>query len=225
MRVLILEDDKPTAEALRNGFLDAGFTPEVITKGSEALAAATEKEFDLLVFDVMVPDRDGFSVVQELRKQKKNIPVIFLSAKRSLEERLEGLNIGADDYITKPFSISELIARSRAILRRTSQKQPESHVVHYQGLELDLLARTVKRGDKTIELQQKEFILLEFLIRNQGHVITKTQILEKVWNYNFDPQTNVVDVLVCRLRNKLERNQSEKLIKTIRGIGYVLKAV
>lgn len=221
MRLLILEDDAKTAEYLREEFSRAGFQARVTASGDEALAIASEGQADLLIFDVMVPGKNGFEVVAELRRQKNNTPVLFLSAKRSLESRIEGLEVGGDDYLTKPFSFSELLARCQAILRRSS-KAPESHKLSFQGLEIDLLERTVMRGEVAIELQQREFALLEFLMRNQGRVVSKTEILKKIWNYGFDPQTNVVDVLVCRLRNKLERGQSKRFINTIRGVGYIL---
>lgn len=222
MKVLIVEDDSAIAGFVKKGFEEAGFLTDVVSDGKEALSVATSENFDLLIVDVMLPGLDGLSLVEELRKRGRQMPVVFLSAKRSIEERIEGLQRGGDDYLTKPFSFSELLARSLAILRRT-KNQTEFTALKYADLELDMLQRTVKRGGHLIELQQKEFVLLEYLVRNQGHVLSKTQILEKVWSYNFDPQTNVVDVLVCRLRNKLERDNSAKLIKTIRGVGYVLR--
>ena len=222
MKVLIVEDDSAIAGFVKKGFEEAGFLTDVVSDGKEALSVATSENFDLLIVDVMLPGLDGLSLVEELRKRGRQMPVVFLSAKRSIEERIEGLQRGGDDYLTKPFSFSELLARSLAILRRT-KNQTEFTALKYADLELDMLQRTVKRGGHLIELQQKEFVLLEYLVRNQGHVLSKTQILEKVWSYNFDPQTNVVDVLVCRLRNKLERDNPAKLIKTIRGVGYVLR--
>ena len=222
MRVLILEDDRSTAEFLHKGFLEAGFNPELCTKGDDALSLAATEEFDLAIIDIMVPGVDGLHVVDRLRREGRDMPVLFLSAKRELEDRIEGFRRGGDDYLTKPFSFSELLFRCQAILRR-STKQAEAHRLVFHDIEMDLFSRTVHRGKKLIDLQQKEFALLEYLIRNAGRVLTKTQILEKVWHYNFDPQTNVVDVLVCRLRSKLERDATEKLIRTIRGVGYVLR--
>jgi two-component system OmpR family response regulator len=222
MRVLILEDDSVTANLLSQGFSAAGYKPEICVKGDDAIESASNENFDLMVVDIMVPGTDGLSVVEELRGRGRNVPVLFLSAKRSLEDRLAGLQRGGDDYLTKPFSFSEVLARCQAILRRSAKPQ-ETHRLVFQDVEMDLFKRTVKKGAKVIDLQSKEFALLEYLMRNPGQVLTKTQILEKVWNYNFDPQTNVVDVLVCRLRNKLERELSGMPIETIRGVGYVLR--
>ena len=222
MRVLIIENDHKIADFIRKGLSEAGFNAETSGNGDEALAIASSENYDLIIADIMLPGMDGLSIVEELRKRGRNMPVLFLSAKRSLEERIEGLRRGGDDYLTKPFSFSELLVRCQALLRRIT-KQVDSQRLKYRDLELDLMTRVVTRGEVSIELQQKEFALLEYLMRNQGRVLSKTQILEKVWDYDFDPQTNVVDVLVCRVRNKLDRDFSEKLIKTIRGVGYVLR--
>lgn len=223
MKVLILEDDQKIGDFLRKGFKQAGYNPASAADGKEGLDLASGESFDILVVDIMLPGMSGLDVVAELRRRGVQIPVIFLSAKRSIEDKIEGLKSGGDDYLTKPFSISELLARCQAILRR-AHKASDTFRLSYRDLELDPLTRVVKRGASVIDLQQKEFSLLEYLLRNQGNVITKAQILEKIWNYDFDPQTNVVDVLVCRLRNKIDREKSEKLIKTIRGVGYVLRA-
>jgi two-component system OmpR family response regulator len=223
MRVLIIEDEPKVKQLLVKGFTEAGFNVDSSANGDEALSLALAESFDLLIVDVMIPGRDGFSLVEELRQQERDMPAIFLSAKRSTEDRIEGLQRGGDDYIVKPFSFSEVLVRARTVLRRTSN-QVEGKKLKYQDLELDLLTRTVKRGDIGIELHQKEFALLEFLLRNREKVLTKTQILENVWKYDFDPQTNVVDVLVCRLRNKVDRNFQQKLIKTFRGVGYAIRS-
>jgi two-component system, OmpR family, response regulator len=223
MRVLIVEDEAKVSQLLTKGFTEAGFNAENVANGNEALALALAEEYDLLIVDVMIPGRDGFSLVEELRKQERDMPVLFLSAKRSTEDRIEGLQRGGDDYIVKPFSFSEVLVRAQTILRRTS-RQIEGKKLKFQDLELDLLTRTVKRGDTVIELHQKEFALLECLLRNRERVLSKTQILEKVWKYDFDPQTNVVDVLICRLRNKVDRDFKVKLIKTFRGVGYAIRA-
>lgn len=223
MRVLILEDDQKICEFLRKGFRQAGYNAITARDGAEGFDLAVHENFDILIVDIMMPRMNGIELVAELRRQGIQTPAILLSAKRETEDKVRGLQSGADDYLTKPFSISELLARCQAILRRAS-KPLESHRLQYRDLELDPLSRLVKRGGEAIALQQKEFALLEYLLRNQGTVVTKVQILEKVWNYDFDPQTNVVDVLVCRLRNKIDRNQDEKLIKTIRGVGYALRA-
>lgn len=222
MRVLIIEDDWKIADLISKGLSEAGFNPEICQDGNEAFNWVLAEAFDLLIVDVMLPGKDGLSLVEELRARQVNVPVLFLSAKRSIENRIEGLQRGGDDYLVKPFSFSELLARSQALLRRATNKS-EPSTLKYSDLELDLLTRTVKRSDSEIELQQKEFALLEYLLRNQGRVLSKTQILEAIWKYDFDPQTNVVDVLVCRLRNKVDKNFDEKMIKTVRGVGYALR--
>lgn len=223
MRVLIIEDEPKVAQLLVKGFTEAGFNAESVSDGNAALDLAMAEEYDLLIVDVMLPGRDGFSLVEELRKKERDIPVLFLSAKRSTEDRIEGLQRGGDDYIVKPFSFSEVLVRAQTILRRTS-KQVEGKKLKLLDLELDLLTRGVKRGSTVIELHQKEFALLEYLLRNRERVLSKTQILEKVWKYDFDPQTNVVDVLICRLRNKIDRDFKKKLIKTFRGVGYAIRS-
>jgi two-component system OmpR family response regulator len=222
MRVLIIEDEPKVAQLLVKGFTEAGFNAESVADGQEGLDLALAESYDLLITDVMLPGRDGFSLVEELRRQDRDLPVLFLSAKRSTEDRIEGLQKGGDDYIVKPFSFSEVLVRAQTILRRTS-KQTEGKILKCEDLVVDLLARTVKRGEVRIELHQKEFALLEYLLRNCGRVLTKTQILENVWKYDFDPQTNVVDVLVFRLRNKVDRDFEKKLIKTFRGVGYAIR--
>jgi two-component system OmpR family response regulator len=223
LRVLIIEDEPKFVSLLVKGFSEAGFNAQFSSDGEEALQLALTEDFDLLIVDVMLPSRDGFSIVEQLRKSDRTMPVIFLSAKRSTEDRIEGLQKGGDDYLIKPFSFSELLVRAETILRRAS-KQVDIRKLKFQDLELDTLTRTVKRDGNVIELHQKEFALLECLLRHQDRVLTKTQILEKVWNYDFDPQTNVVDVLICRLRNKVDRAFKVKLIRTFRGVGYAIRA-
>lgn len=222
MRVLIVEDDPKLVQMLTKGFSEAGFVTHSLGDGKEALDLAQAEDFDLLIVDVMIPSLDGFALVWTLRKMNRQTPVIFLSAKRSTEDRIAGLQMGGDDYIVKPFSFSELLARSQAVLRR-STKNTETNKLSFEDLELDLLSRTVKRAGQKIELHQKEFSLLEYFLREKDRVLTKTQILEKVWSYDFDPQTNVVDVLVCRLRRKVDKGFQKKLIQTIRGVGYALR--
>jgi DNA-binding response OmpR family regulator len=172
--------------------------------------------------DLMLPGLDGLAMIERWRSQRVKIPVIILSAKRSVDDRVQGLQAGGDDYLTKPFAFSELLARVQALIRRSTQRA-EPTTLSYGDLTLDLLGREVMRGGKKIELQAREFSLLEYLLRNAGRVVSKTMILEHVWDYAFDPKTNVVDVLVCRLRNKINRDSSPKLIHTMRGFGYVLK--
>lgn len=223
MRVLIVEDELKVAQLLVKGFSESGFNAETIPNGDDAFALVMAEDYDLLIVDVMIPGRDGFRLVEDLRKKEKDMPVLFLSAKRSTEDRIEGLQRGGDDYIVKPFSFSEVLVRAQTILRRTL-KQADNKKMKYLDLELDLMSRTVTRGGAPIELHQKEFALLECLLRYQDRVLSKTQILEKVWKYDFDPQTNVVDVLICRLRVKIDRDFKPKLIKTIRGVGYAIRA-
>lgn len=222
MRILIIEDEKKIAEMLVKGFNEAGFTAESVANGQLGLELAIAEDYDLLIVDVMLPSIDGFSLVEKLREFRNNTPIIFLSAKRSTEDRIEGLQKGADDYVVKPFSFSELLLRVRTILKRSSQSI-DSGILKYEDLELNLLTRKVKRSGKEIELHHKEFLLLEYLLRHKEQVLTKTQILEKVWQYDFDPQTNVVDVLVCRLRAKIDKEANRKLIKTVRGVGYAIR--
>ncbi len=223
MRVLIVEDEPRISQLLTKGFTEAGFAAESLADGEAALQLALTEDFDLLIADVMLPGRDGFSLVEELRKNERDMPVLFLSAKRSTEDRIEGLQRGGDDYMVKPFSFSEVLVRAHTILKRTS-KQVEGKKIRFHDLELDLLTRMVRRGERVIELHPKEFALLECLLRNKEQVLTKTQIIEKVWKYDFDPQTNVVDVLICRLRNKIDKGFKAKLIKTIRGVGYAIRS-
>ncbi len=223
MRILIAEDDSKVLQLLTKGLKEAGFNVESTSDGEQALQQTLLEEYDILLLDVMLPGRDGFSIAEELRKSNRDLPILFISAKHSIEDRIEGLQRGGDDYIVKPFSFSEVLARIHAILRRTS-KQIESHKIKYDDLEIDLLTRTVRRNGQEIELHQKEFSLLEYLMRHKEQVLTKTQILEKVWNYDFDPQTNVVDVLICRLRNKVDKGFDKKLIRTFRGVGYAIRS-
>lgn len=223
MRVLIVEDEPKVEQLLVKGFTEAGFDAESSANGQTALELALKHDYDILIVDVMLPQRDGFSLVEELRKNHREMPVIFLSAKRSTEDKIEGLKRGGDDYMVKPFSFSELLVRTQTVLKRTA-RPTDLKKLKFQDLELDLISRTVHRGTAVIELHQKEFVLLELLLRNPEKVVTKSQILESVWKYDFDPQTNVVDVLVCRLRNKIDRDFSNKLIKTYRGVGYAVRA-
>jgi two-component system, OmpR family, response regulator len=223
MKVLIVEDEIQIAQLLVKGFTEAGFQVDSSSDGNEALKLCLAGTYDLMVLDVMLPSRDGFSVLEELRKKHKDLPVIFLSAKRSTEDRIEGLKRGGDDYVVKPFSLSEVLIRAQIILRRFAKPSTENKI-SFQDLELDLLTRTVRRGEVKIELPQREFALLECLLSNQGQILSKTQILERVWKYDFDPQTNVVDVSICRLRNKIDRDFKTKLIRTFRGIGYSIRA-
>ena len=222
MRILLVEDDLKIASFVVKGLKEAGFAVDHAQDGKEGLYLALTEPYDAAIIDIMLPKLDGLSLIEGLRRKKINTPVIILSAKRSIDDRVKGLQTGSDDYLTKPFAFSELLARVQALIRRSSRTlEPTSLSVG--ELSVDLLTREVTRTGTKIELQPHEFALLEYLMRNTGRVLSKTMILEHVWDYNFDPQTNVVDVLVCRLRNKVDRDFDVKMIHTIRGVGYVLK--
>ena len=222
MRVLVVEDDKRLAGFLTKGLKQAGFAVDVCEDGDNGLHMGLNNAYDAAVVDIMLPELDGLSLIERWRAQKVKTPVIFLSAKRTVDDRIKGLQAGGDDYLTKPFSFSELLARVQALIRRATQTA-EPTTLNFSDLTLNLLTREVTRGGRQLDLQSREFALLEYLMRNPGRVISKTMILEHIWDYAFDPQTNVVDVLVCRLRNKVDRDAEHKLIHTLRGAGYVLK--
>jgi len=222
MRVLVIEDDKKIASFIVKGLKQAGFAVDHAEDGEEGLSLALHESYDAAVVDIMLPKLNGLSVIEELRRSKVNTPVIILSAKRSVDDRIRGLESGSDDYLTKPFSFSELLARIYALIRRASGAS-ESTRLNVGNLSMDILNREVVRDDKNINLQPREFTLLEYFMRSAGRVLSKTLIMEHVYDYNFDPQTNVVDVLVCRLRNKVDKGFEKKMIHTIRGVGYVLK--
>lgn len=222
MRLLVVEDDKKVASLIVKGLKQEGFAVDHAADGEDGLHLALNEPYDACIIDIMLPKLDGLTLIKEMRHQKISTPVIILSAKRSVDDRVKGLQTGSDDYLVKPFSFSELLARVQALIRRgTASALPTQLVVG--DLCMDLLTREVFRGDHKIVLQPREFALLEYLMRNAGKVVSKTMIMEHVWEYNFDPQTNVVDVLVCRLRDKMERDVEKKMIHTIRGVGYVLK--
>jgi two-component system OmpR family response regulator len=222
MRLLLVEDDLRIASFVRKGLEEAGYAVDHATNGEDGLHLALHEPYDVAIIDLMLPKLDGLTLIEDLRQKKINTPVMILSARRSVDDRVKGLQKGGDDYLTKPFSFSELLARVQALIRRSSRtSEPMSLTVG--ELSVDLLTREVTRTGTKIELQPHEFALLEYLMRNAGRVLSKTMILEHVWDYNFDPQTNVVDVLVCRLRNKVDRDFENKMIHTIRGVGYVLK--
>jgi len=222
MRILVLEDDSKIASFVVNGLRQSGFAVDHTSSGEEGLYLASTVPYDAAVVDIMLPHRDGLSVIEEMRRKNIATPVIILSARRSVDDKIKGLSTGSDDYLTKPFAFSELLARIQALIRRASSPT-KSDQLQVGNLKLDLIKREVSRSEETLELQPREFALLEYLMRNAGRVVSKTMILEHVWDYSFDPQTNVVDVLVCRLRNKVDRNFDVKMIHTIRGVGYVLK--
>jgi two-component system OmpR family response regulator len=222
MRILVVEDDQKIASFIIKGLRQAGYAVDHAADGQEGLHLALTEPYDAAIIDVMLPKLDGLSLIDEVRRKKVSVPVIILSAKRSVDDRVKGLETGSDDYLTKPFAFSELLARVQALIRRTISGAEQTRL-EMADLSLDLRTRKVMRGGTEINLQPREFALLEYLLRQAGRVISKTMMLEHVWELDFDPQTNVVDVLVCRLRNKVDRGFEKKLIHTIRGVGYVLK--
>ena len=222
MKILLIEDDKLIADFVIKGMREAGFSIEHAADGNTGLQLALDDRFDLAIVDLMLPQLGGLEIIDRVREKKINLPIIILSAKRSVDERIQGLRHGGDDYLTKPFSFSELLARVEALLRRANNIV-ESGRLTFHDLEMDLLARTVTRCGKKIDLQPKEFSLLEYLIRNAGHVVSKTMIMERVWDYHFDPGTNVVEARLSKLREKIDKDFSVPLIHTVRGLGYVLK--
>ncbi len=222
MRVLLIEDDLKTASFISKGLKEAGFAVDHVTDGEKGLQMASMEPYAAAIVDIMLPKMDGLTLIETLRQENINTPVIILSAKRAVDDRVKGLQKGGDDYLTKPFAFSELLARVQGLIRRSSGvSEPTS--LTFSELSMDLLTREVKREGKEIDLQPREFALLAYLMRNQGKVVSKTMIMEHVWNYNFDPQTNVVETRICRLRDKVDKGFGKKLIHTIRGVGYVLK--
>src|SRR4051812_2448022 len=222
MRALIIEDDQTIAEFVARGLREAGFAVDVAADGEQGLETALAEQHDVAIVDVMLPKRDGFGVIEELRRRGRTTPVLILSARRSVDDRVRGLQTGGDDYLTKPFAFAELLARVQALVRR-STRTAEPTTLSVADLTLDLLSRKVTRGGAAIDLRPREFALLEYLMRNTGKVVSKTMILSHVWEYNFDPQTNIGDVLVSRLRDKIDRPFDKKLLQTVRGVGYVLR--
>jgi DNA-binding response OmpR family regulator len=223
MRALVVEDDPSIADFVGRGLGEAGFAVDHATDGENALAVVGRAPYDVAVVDVMLPRRDGLSLIEEMRRRGIMTPVLILSARRSVDDRVRGLQTGGDDYLTKPFAFSELLARVQALVRRAT-RAPEPTRLTLADLTLDLLSRRVTRGAALLDLRPREFALLEYLMRNAGRVVSKTMILSHVWSYNFDPQTNVVDVLVSRLRERIDRPFDRKLLHTVRGVGYVLRA-
>ena len=222
MRSLVVDDDAKISAYVEKGLREAGFAVDTVANGTDALALARATPYDVAVVDIMLPGLDGLTLIERWRAAGLKFPVLILSAKRSVDDRVAGLHRGGDDYLTKPFSFTELLARLEALVRR-SAAQPETSRLTFADLEIDLLARRASRAGEKIELQPREFALLAYLMRNAGRVVSKTAVLEHVYDYGFDPQTNVVDVLVCRLRAKIDRPGAEKLLHTERGFGYVLR--
>jgi two-component system OmpR family response regulator len=223
VRALLVEDDDTIADFVARGLREAGFAVDRASDGEAGLSAALEHSYDVAILDLMLPKRDGLSMIEALRRKKVATPVLILSARRSVDDRVRGLQSGGDDYLTKPFAFAELLARVQALVRR-STRPSEPTTLTVGDLELDLLSRRVTRAGTPIELRPREFALLEYLMRNTGKVVSKTMILSHVWEYNFDPQTNIVDVLVSRLREKIDRPFEQKQLHTVRGVGYVLRA-
>lgn len=224
MRILVIEDDRKIADFLTSGLKQAGYAVDHAPDGLEGIALARQGHYAAAVVDVMLPKLDGLALLETLRAEGRPLPVIVLSARSSVDDRIRGLQAGGDDYLTKPFALSELVARLQSLLRRTQSVEGQP-VTELRGADivLNLLTRQVTRGGAPVELQAREFALLELLLRHPGRVLTKAFLLERLWDYSFDPQTNVVDVLVCRLRAKLEREFDAKVIHTIRGSGYVFR--
>lgn len=222
MRILLIEDDIKIASFIERGFKEAGFAVDKCHDGQEGLNRLLDSTYDAAIVDLMLPGLDGLTVIEEMRGAGVNTPVLILSAKQSVDDRIQGLQKGGDDYMVKPFSFSELLARIQALIRR-DQKNTQPMMLRVGELEMDLLKHEVYRDGNKLELPVKEYSLLEYMMRHPGIVVSKTSILERVYDYSFDPQTNVVDVLVCRLRNKIDKDFEGKMIHTVRGVGYVLK--
>jgi DNA-binding response OmpR family regulator len=222
MKVLLVEDDKDMADMIKVGLDSRTHMVDIASDGAEGSFLAKNYDYDAIVLDYSLPKKNGLVVCKEIRTAGKTTPIIFLSATEDVEIKIEALNGGADDYLTKPFSFSELLARVQALIRR-NERSNEPTQLTLGDLSVDLLSREVVRAGRKIDLQAKEFSLLEYFLRNAGRVLSKTMIMEHVWAYDFDPQTNVVDVLVCRLRNKIEKDTEKKLIHTLRGVGYALR--
>lgn len=223
MRLLLVEDDAKAAAFILKGLRESGYAVDHVSDGEMGLHMALSEPYDTAIIDVMLPKLDGLTLIGELRRKNNKLPVIILSARSSTDDRIKGLQTGSDDYLTKPFAFSELLARVQALLRRASGvSEPTSLTVG--DLSIDFLTRQVVRGGNKIELQPREFALLEYLMRNAGRVVSKTMIMEHVWDYNFDPHTNVVEACMCRLRDKIDKGAgTAKLIQTIRGMGYVIR--
>ena len=222
MKILIVEDEKKIGDYLKQGLSEAGFVADLARDGMDGLHLALTEAYDLVVLDVMLPKLDGWQVLEAMRKAGKDIPVLFLTARDQVADRVKGLELGADDYLVKPFAFAELLARARTLLRRGKSKEPE--LLRVADLELDLMRRRVSRSGRRIDLTAKEFGLLELLMRRQGEVLPRSLIASQVWDMNFDSDTNVIEVAVRRLRAKMDDNFEPKLIRTVRGMGYVLEA-
>ena len=220
MKLLVIEDEKKIANMIQKGFREQGYEVDISANGEEGLVRASSNPYDAIIIDIMLPGRDGLSVLRSLREKKVTTPVMIVTARGEVSERVEGLNLGADDYIAKPFSMDEVVARVRALIRRVTGETISLYKVG--DLTMNLVKREVMRGNRRIDLTSREFRLLEHLMRAPGQVITRTQIIERVWEYHFDPGTNLVDVYIQRLRRKVDDNEETKLIQTVRGVGYTI---
>ena len=223
MRLLLVEDDQKIGAFVEKGLRQEGHAVDWVRDGREAAAIVERAAYDVAIVDIMLPGLSGLELIRAVRRQRIATPIIILSARDAVADRVEGLEAGADDYLTKPFSFAELVARLNALARRATAAATAETRLSYAGVTLDLLTRQVTRDGTALSLQAKELALLEFFLRNPERVLSKTMILQRLWDYSFDPQTNVVDVLVCRLRNKIDRDFPVKLIQTLRGVGYVLR--
>lgn len=223
MRILVVEDDRDAASWLIKGLAEAGHIADHAANGEDGLNMAREKVHDVLIVDRMLPKLDGLTLIRRLREEDVHAPVLILSALGDVDDKVKGLRAGGDDYLAKPYSFAELLARVEGLARRTTS-EPQQTKLNVLDLEMNLLARTVTRAGKPIPLQPREFKLLEYLMRNAGHVVTRTMLLENVWDYHFDPQTNVIDVHISRLRTKIDKGFPEPMLQTVRGAGYMIRA-
>ena len=223
MRILLVEDDQRTAEFIITGLKQAGYLVEHHSNGKDGYSQALYESYDAIILDIMLPAMDGLTIINKLRANNISTPTIFLSAKKEVDDRIHGLQAGADDYLVKPFAFSELLARLQTITRRQSP-DINSRYIDIKDLHIDIVSHKVTRQDQRIDLQPREYALLEYLARNKDRIVSKIMIMENVWEFNFDPQTNIVESRICRLREKVDKGFEEKLIKTIRGVGYVLES-
>ena len=224
MRILVIEDDKEVSSYISKGMKEAGHTIDTADNGKDGLFLATTEEYDVMIVDRMLPELDGLTIIKTIRGTGNTTPALILSALGEVDDRVKGLRSGGDDYLVKPFAFAELLARIEILSRRQDGNQKQEDTKLYAGdLELDLLSRKVTRGGKSIELQSREFRLLEYMLRHKGQIVTRTMLLEHVWDYHFDPQTNVIDVHISRLRSKIDKGFETKIIRTVRGAGYIIE--
>jgi two-component system OmpR family response regulator len=222
MRIVLVEDDVKITRFVEKGLVSAGYAVDTAATGPEGYEKAFDTSYDTLIIDIMLPEMDGFTLIRNIRQEQNNTPIIVLSARGRVDDRVKGLEAGADDYLTKPFAFSELLARIQALIRRAGNLT-DPVVLTCRDLKMDVLKRRVLRGEDVIDLQPLEFSLLEYLLRNKNRVVSKTMIMEHVWQYNFDPMTNVVEARICRLRDKIDKDYPVRLIHTVRGAGYVIR--